>query len=361
MKKLYFFLVMGAVAWGCGDKDRFMVTSIPTTPILDSKLKVIIKDNSLINARLDSTAGIRGFSDKNYFETADQFQNFSYGGITLPKTKLTPYNYNKNFIVFASGTSAAPVLNYSMDYGKTWSAVAPKNFTPAISTTGFYSTELVCAAFIDSNNIMLAYQQKSNTEADSRQFYKFNIATTAAKRVIWFDDAFQPLNMQFVNYKTGWMLLYKNSMYSTYISKTTDTGRHWSEPVPIDNRVITGLQVGTKGNIAAIEDAGNVYISPDSGMTWKRPSGNLKLTHAYMVNKSVVFGVTTEGLVKSIDTGVTWNTVSDNMYEYINMKKIHFQDEQNGIMYGDQKLYITADGGVNWKVLLYPYPYMLAD
>jgi hypothetical protein len=361
MKKLYLFLVMGAVAWGCGDKDRFMVTSIQTTPILDSKLKILIKDNTLQNVRLDSTAGIRGFSDKNYFETADQFLNFSNTGVSVPKTKLTPFNFNKNLVTFATGTSAAPVISYSLDYGKTWAAVAPKTYTPAISTTGFYSTELVYTAFIDSNNIMLAYQQKSNTDADSRQFYKLNIATNAAKRVIWYDDAFQPLNMQFVNNKTGWMLLYKNSTYSTYISKTTDTGRTWTEPVAIANRVINGLQVGTKGNIAAIEEAGNVYISPDSGATWKKPSADLKLTHAFMVNKSVIYGVTTESLLKSTDTGVTWNTVSDNMYEYLNMKKIHFQDEQNGIMYGDQKLYITADGGVNWKVLLFPYPYMLAD
>ncbi len=361
MKNLYLLLVMGAVAWGCGDKDRFMVSSIPTTPILDSKLKVIIKDNSLINARLDSTAGIRAFTDKNYFETADQFQNFSYGGIAVPKNRLTPFNYNKNFVVYASGTSASPVINYSLDYGKTWAAVAPKTYSPAISTTGFYSTELVCAAFIDSNNIMLAYQQKSTTEADSRQFYKFNIAATAAKRVIWYDDAFQPVNMQFINNKTGWMLLYKNSEFSTYISKTTDTGRTWSPPVAIAKSVINNLQVGTKGNVAALEDAGNVYISPDSGVTWKKPATDLKLAHAYMVSKSVVYGVTSQGVVKSTDTGVTWNTVSDNMSEYINMKKLHFQDEQNGIMYGDQKLYITADGGVNWKVLLYPYPYMLAD
>jgi len=314
MKKLYFFLVMGAVAWGCGDKDRFMVSGIPTTPILDSKLKVIIKDNSLVNVRLDSTVGIRGITDKNYFETADQFLNFSNSGISFAKPRLTPISYSKNFVVYASGTTAAPVINYSIDYGKTWSSVAPKTFTPAISTTGYYSTELVCTAFIDSNNIMLAYQQKSNTDADSRQFYKFNIATTAAKRVTYMDDAFQPLNMQFVNYKTGWMLLYKNSAYSTYISKTTDTGRTWTEPVAIDKRVINGLQVGTKGSIAAIEDAGNVYISPDSGVTWKKPAADLKLTHAYMVNKAVVYGVTTESLVKSTDTGVTWNTVSDNMY-----------------------------------------------
>src|SRR4051812_6042426 len=180
MKKLYFLLVMGAVAWGCGDKDRFMVTSIQTTPILDSKLKVLIKDNTLQNVRLDSTVGIRGFSDKNYFTTADLFVNFSNSGISFPKTKLTPFNYSRNFVVVATGTSAAPVISYSLDYGKTWAAVAPKTFSPAISTTGFYSTELVSAAFIDSNNIMLAYQQKSNTDADSRQFYKFNITTTAA-------------------------------------------------------------------------------------------------------------------------------------------------------------------------------------
>ncbi len=46
------------------------------------------------------------------------------------------------------------------------------------------------------------------------------------------------------------------------------------------------------------------------------------------------------------------------------MKKIHFRrmNGDSGIMYGEvQKLYITTDGGVNWKVLLYPYPYMLVD
>ncbi|OQP38817.1 hypothetical protein A4H97_19070 [Niastella yeongjuensis] len=361
MKKLYFLLVMGAVAWGCGDKDRFMVSGIPTTPILDSKLKILIKDNSLINVRLDSIVGIRGFSDKNYFETADQFVNFSNAGISLPKPKLTPYSYSRSFVVYASGTSAAPVINYSLDYGKTWASVAPKTFAPVISTTGFYSTELVCTAFIDSNNVMLSYQQKSNTEADSRQYYQLNLNTATASRVIWYDDAFQPLNMQFVNNKTGWMLLYKNSAFSTFITKTRDTGRTWSEPVAIDKRVINGLQIGKKGNIAAIEDAGNVYISTDSGATWKKPAADLKLASAYMVNPATVYGVSSTGVMKSTDTGVTWNTVSDNMTEYLNMKKIHFQDEQNGIMYGDQKLYITADGGVNWKVLLYPYPYMLVD
>jgi photosystem II stability/assembly factor-like uncharacterized protein len=100
-------------------------------------------------------------------------------------------------------------------------------------------------------------------------------------------------------------------------------------------------------------------MSPDSGVTWKKPSADLKLTCAHMVNKAVIFGIDGETLVKSTDTGVTWNTVSSTGYEYINMKKLHFQDDQNGVMYADQKLYITADGGVTWKVLLYPYTYII--
>lgn len=358
MKKLYFLFLIGVVACGCGDKDTFLYTQIPTEAVLNADTKVLIKDNSLMYVRLDSGNIIRGITDRNAFTTTDQFKTFSYGGYSLP-INLTPYSYDKNNIVMASGTSLAPTINYSQDYGKTWASVVPASFSPAISTTGFYSTELVCVSFVDSNNVMLAYQQKAYTTADSRKFYLLDLTTNIATRRSYFDDAFQPVNVKFTDNATGWMLLYKNSTYSTYMSKTLDTGRTWSTPVVIDKRVITGLQTGANGNMCAIEDYGNAYMSPDSGVTWKKPAADIKLTYAHMVNKSVIYGVTEESLIKSTDTGVTWNTVSNTGYEYVNMKKLHFQDDQNGLMFGDQKLYITSDGGVTWNVLLYPYPYII--
>jgi hypothetical protein len=349
---------MGAVAWGCGDKDKYLFTQIPTTPVLNADTKVLIKDNSLLYVRLETGNIIRGITNKNAFATTDQFKSFTYTGYSLPG-KITPYNYDKNNIVMASGTHLAPIVNYSQDYGNTWATVVPASFSPVISTAGFYSTELVCVSYIDSNNVMMAYQQKAYTTADSRKFYKLDLTTKIATRVSYFDDAFQPITIKFTDKKTGWMLLYKNSAYSTYMSKTLDTGRTWSTPRVIDNRYIAGLQTGTKGNMLAIEDYGNVYMSPDSGVTWKKPATALKLTSATMVNQALVYGITEESLVKSTDTGVTWNTVSSTGYEYLNMKKLHFPDDQNGVMFGDQKLYITADGGVTWSVLLYPYPYIL--
>ncbi|WP_207514110.1 exo-alpha-sialidase [Longitalea luteola] len=359
MKKLYFLFLIGAAAWGCGDKDRFMITSIPTEPVINANIKVLIKDNSLLHVRLDSNAGIRGITTNNYFQTTDQFKNFTYNAYSLPNTKITPFSYNGNTITVASGTDLAPVVHFSKDHGTTWSSVAPVAFSPAINTTGFYATELVYASYINSNYVMLAYQQKAETTADSRKFYKLDLTSQEAIRISYFDDAFQPVNIQFADDSTGYMLLYKNSSYSTFISKTRDTGRTWSEPKAIDNRVITGLQLGNKGNICAIEEFGNVYISPDSGKTWKKPAADLKLTFAHMVNQHIVYGLTKESLMKSTDTGVTWNTVSNEGYEYLNMKKLHFQDDQNGLMYGDQKLYLTADGGMTWKTLLYPYSYVV--
>jgi hypothetical protein len=362
MKKIYFFLLIGAIAWGCGDKDRYLVTQIPTEPAINADVKILIKDNSLNTVRLDGDI-IRGLTGNNFFTTSDAFKSFSYAPYSVPNPRLTPFSYDSNAVAVAVGTALAPVVYYSVDFGGSWSTVTlnSASFSPAISTSGFNTTELVNVAYIDTNYLMLTYQQKATTAADSRKFYKLNVNTKIASRVSYFDDAYYPVDVKFTNNKTGYVLLYKNSAYSSFISKTLDTGRTWSEPKAITNRVLTGLQTGIKGNLCALEDFGNAYISTDSGVTWKKPATDLKLTSAHMVNQNVIYGITNESLVKSTDTGVTWNTVSGDGYEYINMKKLHFQDDQNGLMYGGQKLYMTADGGVTWKVLLYPYKYVIED
>lgn len=363
MKKLYFLLLTGAVAWGCGDKDRYLVTQIPTEPAINADVKVLIKDNSLYTVRLENGGVIRGLTSNNFFTTSDEFKSFSFNGYSVPNNRLTPYSYDSNAVVVAAGTALAPVIYYSIDFGNNWNTVAltSGSFSPAINTSGFNTTELVDVSYIDTNYIMLTYQQKAVTAADSRKFYKLDLTTNIATRVSYFDDAFYPVSVKFVDDTTGYVLLYKNSAYSSFISKTRDTGRTWSEPKVITNRVLSGLQTGVKGNLCVTEDFGNAYISTDSGATWKQPATDLKLTAAHMVNLNTIYGFTNDNLVKSTDTGVTWNTVSGEGYEYANMKKLHFHDDQNGVMYGGQKLYITSDGGVTWKVLLYPYKYVIED
>jgi hypothetical protein len=364
MKKLYYLFLVSAVAFGCGDKDRYLVTQIPVEPAINADVKELIKDNSIATARLDSGNIIRGLTTNKFFSTTDNFKTFARNAYDVAGTKLTSFNTSRNGIVIASGTALSPIVYYSIDFGGSWNflTLSATSFSPAISTTGFNTTELVDAAYIDSNYIMLTYQQKAVNAADSRKFYKLNLTTKIATRVNYFDDQYYPVSVKFVDKKTGYVLMYRLATDSSYISKTLDTGRTWSKPVAISNRVLTGLQTGVKGNLCAMEDFGNAYVSTDSGATWKMPATDLKLTSAHMVNENIIYGVTQQSLVKSTDTGVTWNTVANNTsYEYINMKKLHFQDDLNGIMYGGQKLYITADGGATWTVLLYPYEYVISD
>ena len=299
MKKLYILLLTGAVAWGCGDKDRYLVTQIPTEPAINADVKVLIKDNSLYTVRLENGGVIRGLTSNNFFTTSDEFKSFSFNGYSVPNNRLTPYSYDSNAVVVAAGTALAPVIYFSIDFGNNWNTVAltSGSFSPAINTSGFNTTELVDVSYIDTNYIMLTYQQKAVTAADSRKFYKLDLTSKIATRVSYFDDAYYPVNVKFVDDKTGYVLLYKNSAYSSFISKTLDTGRTWSEPIAITNRVLSGLQTGVKGNLCATEDFGNAYISTDSGATWKQPATDLKLTAAHMVNLNTIYGFTNDNLV----------------------------------------------------------------
>jgi photosystem II stability/assembly factor-like uncharacterized protein len=364
MKKLYILFLIGAAAWGCGDKDRYLVTQLPAEPAINADVKVLIKDNSLNAVRIDQGGVIRGLTMDNFFTTSDAFKSFTYAPYSVPAaSRLTPYSYDSNAVCVAAGTVLAPTVYYSTDFGSSWSNVTlnAASFFPSISLAGYNTTELVNVAYIDNDYLMLTYQQRSVANADSRKFYKLNIKTQKAYRVSYFDDAYYPVDVKFTDNKTGYVLMYKTSKYSSYISKTLDTGRTWSEPVVITDRVLHGLQAGIKGSLCATENFGNAYLSTDSGFTWKKPAIDQKLTAAHMVTQNVIYGVTAESLVKSTDTGVTWNTVSDAGAEYINMKNLHFADNDNGVMYGGQKLYLTADGGVTWKVLLYPYKYVTED
>jgi hypothetical protein len=359
MKKSYLLFIYAAIAFGCGDKSKYLLNQVPIEPVLNPDTKTLIKDDAISYARLETGNIIRGITNKNYFTTTNGFQDFQYSGYTLPAATITPFNIEKNAFVITSGSAQAPVINYSEDYGKTWGAVAPV-LTPAITVTDYYITNLMWVSFIDKENIILLYHQKTYTTGDVRKIYRVNATTGRGTLIASFWDANQPVCARFVNAKTGWMLLYRGTEAKTYITKTMDSGVTWSKLVLVDSKKITNLQTSDKGKLLVYEPYGTATFSTDSGLTWKKPATEINFTHIQMLNPAVSFALANNGLMKSVDSGTTWNTISDgSSYEFSNMKKIHFQDEQNGLMYADKKMYITADGGVSWKTLLYPYPYIV--
>jgi len=105
----------------------------------------------------------------------------------------------------------------------------------------------------------------------------------------------------------------------------------------------------------------------DGGLSWTAGTftldTNYQVSNISAVNNDTCFILTfnksagsTGYLFKTMDGGVTWDTVSTNLFSTINASfpnVVHFFDSNNGYMMGDPlggyyEMYTTTDGGVTW-------------
>ena len=353
MEKYIFYILCLAALCGCGKKNVLLINQVPVTPVVNPATKAIIKGNSLLYVRLDSGASIHGITHNSAFRTVDDFMDFDLHSFTS-QTATTPYSFNGNTCVYASGPALTPVVNFSADYGSTWTSFSPV-FNPALPGAGFYSSGFLGLSPVDDTKVLGLYVQQTYANGNTRQLYKIDVSAKTATLVSSIQDRYMPIAMQFANAKTGWMLL---SSGGTYISSTTDNGVTWSEPVLIDTRNLGSLRVSATGQLAVYSVPG-AYFSVDNGVTWKEAPASLYLNDVSFVSSSLTYGLTNGGLEKSTDGGVSWSYVSNFGSTFSNVTRIFFEDEQHGLAYGEQRLYETVDGGKSWKVLLYPYDYIL--
>jgi hypothetical protein len=353
MKKYSFYILSLAVLCGCGNKDALLINQVPVTPVVNPATKAIIKGSSLLYVRLDSGAVVHGMTFNNAFRTADDFTDFELHSFSL-QTATTPYNFNGNRCVYGSGQALTPVVNFSADYGSTWTSFSPV-FNPALPGTGFYSSGFIGLSPVGDEEVLGLYVQQTYANDNTRQLYKIDVSTRTATLVSGTQDNYMPLAMQFANAKTGWMLL---SSGGTYISSTTDSGVTWSKPVLINIRNLGGLEGSAAGQVAAYSGQG-AYFSADNGVTWTEAPASVYVEDVSFASSSLIYGLTDGGLEKSTDGGVSWTYASNFDSTFSNVTKIFFEDEQHGLAYGEQRLYETVDGGKSWKTLLYPYDYIL--
>ena len=353
MKKYSFYILCIATLCGCGNKNVILLNQVPVTPVVNPATKAIIKDNSLLYVRLDSGASIHGITFNNAFRTADDFMDFELQPFSL-QTATTPYSFDGNRCVYGSGPALTPVVNFSADYGNTWTSFSPV-FNPALPGAGFYSSGFLGLSPVGDNEVLGLYVQQTYANGNTRQLYKIDISAGTATLVSGIQDNYMPLAMQFANAKTGWMLL---SSGGTYISSTTDSGVTWTTPAFIDTRNLGSLRVSAAGQVAVYSIPG-AYFSADNGVTWKEAPASVYLDDVSFVSSSLIYGLTDGGLEKSTDGGISWSYVSNFDATFSNVTRIFFEDEQHGLAYAGQRLYETVDGGKSWKTLLYPYDYIL--
>ena len=119
---------------------------------------------------------------------------------------------------------------------------------------------------------------------------------------------------------------------SHFLYYTDDGGETW-EPQPFDS-------IGERYSILAIQminltegwavGASHLPSSPDT------PSTNRESTGA---------------ILHTLDRGSSWQPVEINTKELF-FNQVHFQDSKVGWVFGQRNVYLTEDGGRNWRMVL---------
>lgn len=122
-----------------------------------------------------------------------------------------------------------------------------------------------------------------------------------------------------------------------------------------------------------------VYKTTDGGITWTKinpfpalnegpagfPSTYTSYTSIFALDDNTVFVLgnifTTAGfrrLYKTTDGGATWTDISNNINTLLpsgNQLNVLFHDQNNGYVCGSNVLFVTNDGGANWRMEVAPH------
>ena len=144
---------------------------------------------------------------------------------------------------------------------------------------------------------------------------------------------------------------------------TNNQGQNWNiASFNFPSAVLTGICfVPNTSNVFAVglNVNGNqsLFKSSDNGATWTNISNNISLQFdpQNIIFTSATSGIligSSGGIMKTVDGGNSWQTVSSGVSSY--MSNIQFIDQNKGYIAGSLILLKTIDGGNNWIQLNVP-------
>jgi photosystem II stability/assembly factor-like uncharacterized protein len=383
---------------------------------------------------INETTGFINGGSETILKTTDggQTWNLKYQGNTI-------YNWQCiNDIEFLSDTHGFAVgdagqLFETSDAGETWQAIESgvqaslKQIVFADSLTGFiFSSSTHCLKTIDGGSCwiweILSDQLPQGTIHDcyftntttgfffinenSPEYTGYIFKTTDAGvnwTQVYSDYSAYPGKFAFLNEQQG-MVVCETWNYQTKTLLTNDGGTSWNEisqpwmPWGAANSMIytdenTALSVGNKGMI---------FKTNDGGLSWQPKQNRIfsgEIFDAQFPNENVGYvytdvgsgGVASNGLMKTVDGGTSWNyifvnnmnpnsdfnfmtvdtgfCVSENFNDTVSLLKttdggeswteistgyefkpydVKFFDENNGLICGEYRVIRTSDGGISW-------------
>ncbi len=175
-------------------------------------------------------------------------------------------------------------MAHSTDSGKTWASVAgPWKSSQGPIAFDFRGNDLAVAHHFEGATLFCSPDKGEtwNAEVESRPTAR------------WGDLHFQAM--------------------ANRLRISTDGGRTWITQSTVFPEAVIDLKAGT-GNLALLSDT-SLFVSSDSGRTWKQPSGlmeKLRVNSIAMVG-SRLYAATWKGLMLSLDGGMQWKVLAQGL------------------------------------------------
>jgi hypothetical protein len=303
-----------------------------------------------------------------YFKTSDDFKNIKNIAMPTGMTDVGTIHKSGNTIIASNLNVYSDKIKYiiSQDNGDSWSEL--------LTFTNGFGEYFLTTEFINVNEGWLfKYRDWKYTD-----IYKIVGSSFTKMSSI---TGYCVKDFEFISSASGYAIANKSDNVSpstgpgTYFFKTTDGGATWQSPIVID-ALATPVEIFAfpSGRIIAIVFTSTLskricYISNDDGATWTQQTLAIEgilfdmqfVTPSLGFLKTAAYGDLYSGPVyKTVDEGKTWTKLSE---QNVIGTTIKFYNESIGysqhVRYEEgQFLYVTRDGGLSWKEVLYPYSYM---
>ena len=149
---------------------------------------------------------------------------------------------------------------------------------------------------------------------------------------------------------------------SSFIYKTIDFGNTWSKAFILDKKEKANSLYLNDSNILCCASNG-IFKSTDSGITWNSMSAELMSKYVNCIiaqNDSLFIGTMISGIFKSEDTGLTWFQKNNGI---ISLNCISFEKDDNNLNITTQggALFTTDNAGYKWEPEISTWKFSDAD
>ena len=226
------------------------------------------------------------------------------------------------------------------DGGSTWRVISQVNYSPSDITAINFTSRDTGYAFRNYSSVLVTYDG-GNTWTASQ------VSVINPASVIYFATP----SIGFLGGPGG-------TLY-----RTLDAGVNWIYAGPPNNAKnehdINSFAFVSPATGFAVGFLGQIWKTTDTGSTWTSYSPTYTpIESAYFPSPSVGYAANGNYLLKTVDSGKTWNTMSLTTGTYYGSNSsfqfVHFESPDTGYVISDQSVQVhrTNDGGQTWTTVV---------